>query len=295
MQQIYPCLWFDNQSADAAKFYASLFKNSKIGHTAYFSKAGAEVSGQKEGTVLTVQLNIEGLDLIHVNGGPMFKHTPAFSLFVWCDSDQEIEALWKELSKSGEIRMGLDKYPFAKKYGWTKDRYGVEWQLIHREPGMGTPRKIVPAMLFANELFLKGEEAIKFYTSVFKDSGLDYAGKDPGDGHLQHSVFTLKGEKICLMEGPGAHDFKFSEAFSLMVQCKDQQELDHYWSKLSANPQSEMCGWLKDKYGVSWQIVPEQMQEWMTNPKTEGPVMDAIYKMKKIDIATLKKIADSVR
>lgn len=152
-------MWFDNQAEEAVNFYASIFKNSKVGKVTRYDAAGAQVSGMPEGSAMTVEFQLEGQDFIALNGGPIFK---------------------------------------------------------------------------------------------------------------------------------------FTEAISFSVDCQTQEEVDHYWNALSAVPESEQCGWLKDKYGLSWQIVPRQLNELLSNPDPAKAqrVMKAMLQMKKIDIEGLKKAAD---
>lgn len=286
MQKIYPCLWFDNQAEEAAKYYASLFPNSKIGKTSLYSGDASEVSGQKVGSVMTLDFEIGGLKILGLNGGPIFKFTPAMSLFIWCDTEKEIDELWKKLSVGGEVRMGLDKYPWAQKYGWTTDKFGVEWQMMLASQ----KQKIMPAFLFVDKLFGQGEEAIGFYTSVFKNSKIEFMSCDDEHKTVAHCIFTLNGQSFVLMEGPGKHGFTFNNSFSLIVNCETQAEIDEYWEKLSDGGTIEECGWLKDRYGVSWQIVPAMMNEWMTgNPKKADNVMKAVLQMKKLDLHQLKQ------
>lgn len=289
MSPISPCLWFEGQAEDAAKLYTSLFKDSKMGYVTRYGKSASKASGQKEGSVMCLRFEIAGLPVLGLNGGPIFKHTPSVSFFVWCNSEKEIDGLWKELSKGGTVRMGLDKYPWSPKYGWTADKYGVEWQLLLHDPKEEPPAKIATALLFVDSLFGKGQEAIDYYTSVFKNSKVQMVHKDEATNTIMHAQFTLLGQQFVLMEGQGKHGHKPTEAFSNMIACKDQKEIDYYTEKLSADPKFEMCGWVKDKYGVSWQIIPEQMDEWHSSPEKSEKAMSAIVKMKKIDIATVEK------
>ncbi|WP_413943571.1 VOC family protein [Bdellovibrio sp. HCB-162] len=284
--QIDPCLWFDNQAEEAAKLYTSLFKKSKLGRVAYYGKAGAEVSGRKEGSVMTVEFEIEGQNYVALNGGPIFKFTPGVSLFVSCETEEEIDHLWKELSKGGKILFELKEYPWAKKYAWCMDRFGLPWQLILSE----SKQKIAPAILFTGKMFGKGEEAIEFYTSAFKHSMVQTMHKDPQTKTVMHARFSLGGQEFVLMEGQKEQTNEITHALSLMVNCKTQEEVDEYWQKLSEGGSTEPCGWLKDKYGVSWQVVPEVLADMMSDSdpiKTEN-VMKAMLTMKKLDIAKLK-------
>jgi predicted 3-demethylubiquinone-9 3-methyltransferase (glyoxalase superfamily) len=285
MKTIQSCLWFDHQAEEAAAFYTSLFKNSKVGKTARYGESAASVSGQKAGSVMTVAFELEGHRIVGLNGGPLFKFTPALSFFVWCDSEAEITGLWEKLSNAGEVRMGLDKYPWAPKYGWTKDKYGVEWQLILH----GNKQKIAPAFLFVDALFGKGEEAIQYYLSIFKNSKIETIAHDEKSKSVMHCRFSLNGQTFVLSEGPGSHGYTFSTAFSLMAMCETQSEIDECWEKLSIGGTVEECGWLKDKYGVSWQVVPADLEKLVSgDPAKAERVMSAILKMKKLDIGILE-------
>jgi predicted 3-demethylubiquinone-9 3-methyltransferase (glyoxalase superfamily) len=288
MQKISPCLWFDNQAEEAAKFYTSIFKNSKIGKTANYSKSSAQASGQKEGKVMTVEFEIEGKKFLGLNGGPMFKFNPAVSFFVWCKTEKEVDQLWKSLSQGGSVLMELNKYPWSEKYGWCEDKFGVSWQIMLGD----VPYKIAPALLFVNDLFGKGEDAIHFYVSQFKNSKVQTMHKDPNTNTVMHSIFTLDGEPFVLMEGPGDHKkHQINHAISFMVNCKDQQEIDSFWEKLvQGGGATEQCGWLHDKFGVCWQIIPAMLSELLNSKNTEK-VMAAVMQMRKLDIEKMKAAA----
>lgn len=137
-----PFLWFNDNAEEAVGFYTSIFKNSKLNGMTYYSPSAAQVSGRPKGSVMTCLFKLEGQDFVALNGGPHFTYTPAVSFFVACESEKEIDGLWKNLSKGGRALMGLDKYPFAEKYGWCEDRYGVSWQLIIQK----RTQKISPAL-----------------------------------------------------------------------------------------------------------------------------------------------------
>ena len=119
-QKISPCLWFDTQAEDAAKFYTSVFKNSRITHVSRYGKAGHEIHGRQPGSVMTVQFEIEGQKFTALNGGPLFKFNEAVSFQVSCDTQEEIDHFWNELSRDGQ----------ESACGWLKDKYGVSWQIV---------------------------------------------------------------------------------------------------------------------------------------------------------------------
>jgi len=291
MQKITSCLWFVSNAEEAAKFYTSLFTNSKIGKVARYDEASSKASGQPTGSVLTIEFEIEGHKFLGLNGGPAFKFNPSLSLFVVSKDESEIDSLWKKFSDGGKILMELDKYDWSKKYGWVEDKFGLSWQLILAEEDI--KQKIVPSLLFVDKAFGKAEEAIKFYTSVFKNSKLESVYKFPdNDNAVMYGDFSIEGNLFAAMDGPGEHGFHFNEAISFIVDCENQEEVDYYWNKLTANGGAEsMCGWLKDKFGVSWQIVPQILIDYLYDKDTVKAqrVMMAMLQMKKIIIKDLEK------
>jgi predicted 3-demethylubiquinone-9 3-methyltransferase (glyoxalase superfamily) len=293
MQRIIPHLWFDNQAEEAAKFYTSIFNNSKIGDIAFNDEANAKVSGIPVGSVLTVEFQLNGFEFVALNGGPVFKPTPAISFFANCKTEEEVNAIWDKLSPGGNALMPLDKYPFSDRYGWIQDKYGISWQLNLCE----ACEKFIPSLLFVGKNTGRAEEAIKFYISIFKDSNIGDisrygAGQAPDkEDNINYAEFTLLGQKFAIMESALDHKYNFNEAISLLVNLRTQEEIDYYWEKLSAVPEAEQCGWIKDKYGVSWQIVPVQLNEMLKDPDKDRAerVMAAMLKMKKLNIADLEK------
>ena len=120
MQKITPCLWFDSQAEEAANFYVSIFKNSKIGTVARYGEEGREITGKPKGSVMTVTFELDGQAFIALNGGPLFKFSPATSFIVNCETQQEVDRFWEKLSEGGE----------EEQCGWLKDKYGVSWQIV---------------------------------------------------------------------------------------------------------------------------------------------------------------------
>jgi predicted 3-demethylubiquinone-9 3-methyltransferase (glyoxalase superfamily) len=234
---------------------------------------------------------------VGINGGPMFKFTPAISFLVACKTKQEVDELWGKLSEDGKALMELGEYPFSERYGWTQDKYGLSWQVMYAGNRQITQR-ITPTLMFVGDVCGKVEEAINLYASIFHNSKvgdiLRYGkGMEPDrEGTIQHASFTLEGEEFAAMDSAQPHLFGFNEAISLMVECGDQGEIDYYWGKFTADGgQESMCGWLKDKFGVSWQVSPTILEKMLLDPdrvKVER-VTDAFLKMKKFDIAELER------
>ncbi len=291
MQKISPFLWFDDQAEEAAHFYTSIFKDSQVNSITHF---GNDVPGPKN-KVMIADFQLYGTEFMALNGGPMFSITPAISFFVYCHSEEEIDRLWNQLSKGGKTLMELDRYPFSEKFGWLVDRYGVSWQLNITE----LPRQVAPFFLFTGDQAGKAEEAIEFYTAIFKDSSVNQMerfGKDQGEpeGNVMHARFTLAGQEFMAMDSTQEHNFTFTPATSFYVNCKGQEEVDYFWDRLSMDGEKSQCGWLKDKFGVSWQIVPEILPVLMNDPNVEKArrVTQAMLEMNKIDIAGLQEAYD---
>lgn len=295
MQKITPFLWFDSNAEEAANFYTSIFNDSKVLAVTRYDEAGAKVSGQKAGSAMTVEFKLEGQNFTALNGGPHFKLNQSISFFVYCESEAKIENIYKKLSDGGFVMMPLDKYDWSPKYAWVQDKFGLSWQLDVDK--INNPQKILPAFLFVNDKVLKVKEAVNYYSTVFPDSKTimewphDNSAGLP-DGTLLFAQFELAGHLFNAMSGTGEHKFDFNEAFSFVVNCKDQTEVDYYWNALTSDGGSEsQCAWLKDKFGVSWQVVPARLIELLNDPDPvkSHNVMMAMLKMKKIIIADLEK------
>jgi predicted 3-demethylubiquinone-9 3-methyltransferase (glyoxalase superfamily) len=164
---------------------------------------------------------------------------------------------------------------------------------------MASTKPIVPCLWFDSQ----AEEAARFYAGIFPNSKIGKisrygdAGKEVHGrpaGSVMTVEFELNGQPFTALNG-GPH-FRFNEAISFQIMCKDQAEVDHYWNALTqgGDPNAQQCGWLKDKYGLSWQVVPSEMAQLMSDPDREkaGRVMEALLKMKKLDINQLKQAAE---
>lgn len=274
--QIHPCLWFDGKAKEAAELYCSVIKNSKI----------------TTDTPMVVMFELNGKKIMGLNGGPMFKINPSISLFILADTIDETNEIWNKLEKdSMKVLMPIDKYPWSERYGWLQDKFGMTWQIMVSDSG-DAGLKITPSMLFTGKQFGRAEEAVKFYSSVFDNSSTDvmllYPEGDANAGKVMFSEFKLDKYPIIAMDGPGEHDYSFNEGVSFVVNCDTQEEIDHYWNKLTEGGEESMCGWLRDKFGVSWQIVPAMIGKLMADPEKGKRVMQEILKMKKLDIKTLE-------
>jgi predicted 3-demethylubiquinone-9 3-methyltransferase (glyoxalase superfamily) len=289
VDKITPHLWFDREAVEAAEFYSSTFPDSRV----------TDVSTLRDtpsGDTDVVSFELFGQPFMAISAGPLFKFTPAVSFLVRCRSKEEVDQLWERLSDGGAALMPLDSYPFSERFGWTEDRYGLSWQVMHAGEE-DIQQRITPTLMFVGEVCGKAEEAVNFYASVFPASKvghvLRYAkGEEPDqEGTIKHARFTLVGQEFAAMDSAHEHSFGFNEAISFRVGCETQEEIDYYWDSLSSVPEAEQCGWLKDEFGLSWQIVPSLLGELLGGGTEEqtARVTQAFLQMKKFDIAELKR------
>jgi predicted 3-demethylubiquinone-9 3-methyltransferase (glyoxalase superfamily) len=295
-QKITPCLWLDDQAKEAAEFYTSIFYHAEIKNVTHYSDAGQEIHGKEAGSVMTVEFEVEGYSFIALNGGPHFRPNPSISFFLNFDPSknskaaENLDRIWNKLSDEGTALMELGEYPFSPKYGWLQDKFGITWQLMLSNPEGEDRPFIVPSLMFSGENTNKAEEAVNFYTSVFGNSKIGNLAHYPENtgpakkGSLMYGDFMIENTWMAAMDSGTELDFTFNEGISMFINCEDQDEIDYYWGKLSAVPEAEACGWLKDKYGISWQVVPENISELVNSPQA----VNAIWQMKKIDIAKLE-------
>lgn len=289
VQKIVPHLWYNTEAREAVSLYTSLFRQSRILNSRVIENTP---SGDSE----IINFELEGQIFTAISAGPYFKFNPSISLMVALDSVEEINSKWEVLSEGGTEIMPLGEYPYSKWYGWIQDRYGLSWQLMLTEGGY-EGIKIKPNLLFSNEACGKAEEAVKYYTEIFEQSEIVTISKyEAGEANspkskVNYAAFKLFGIEFSAMDNAYDVDFSFNEAFSFILNCKDQKEIDYFWEKLSAIPEEEQCGWVKDRFGVSWQIVPKNMDEvFLAGSKDEiQRVTEAFLKMKKFDLNALEK------
>ncbi len=280
---IFPCFWFDGNAPQAAEHYCNIFPNAKISHQ----------------SAMVIMLDFNGQPIMLLNGGSTFKPNPSISIMVMCETAEEVEKYYNELAPKGKILMDLGSYPWSEKYAWISDEYNISWQfyLLNEKP----EQKYVPTLMYIQENNGKCREAMNLYTSVFPNSKINGIKEHPeaaGElkGMVAHADFSINDYLLYAMDGGTNHQFNFTEGVSLVVMTDDQQETDMYWNALTANGgQESMCGWLKDPYGVSWQITPKRLIELTNdeNPDKAKKVFNAMLKMKKIIIADLETAYNS--
>ncbi len=296
-QKIIPHLWYDHEAKEAAEFYTSIFPHSKITNLTVLEDTPS-------GKCDLVSFDILGYSFMAISAGPLFKFSPAISFMVNFDPSKnkdarkQLDTIWEKLMDGGKALMPLDKYPFSERYGWVADKYGLSWQLIFTNPEGEERPPIIPSFLFVGDVCGKAEEASNFYISTFNSSKRGVMSRYPAgmapdkEGSIMFTDFTLENQWFVAMDSAHEHKFTFNEAVSLLVNCEDQAEIDNLWEKLSAVPKAEQCGWLQDKYGISWQISSVELRDMMDHGTREqiNKVTQAFLPMKKFDIAKLKKV-----
>jgi predicted 3-demethylubiquinone-9 3-methyltransferase (glyoxalase superfamily) len=273
---LHPCLWFDGNAKEAADLYCSVFDSSTI----------------KSENPFVVMFDLLGQTFMGLNGGDTHKINPSISFMVTYQNEEEIRNAWELLSIKGNVLMPLDKYDWSECYGWVEDKFDVNWQLYLGEK-QDTEQRISPTLMFVSEQNGKAEQAINYYTSIFDNSNikgiLKYnTGDDDIEGNVKHAQFSLNGYTMMAMDSSADHKFQFSEGVSIVITCDTQDEIDYYWDKLKDGGEEDKCGWLKDQFGVSWQVVPRILGELMSDPIKSPRVVDTFMNMTKLDIEKLK-------
>ncbi|MCP3027835.1 VOC family protein [Halobacillus sp. A5] len=295
-QKIVPHLWYDKEAIEASDFYASIFPQSRITNV-------STINDTPSGNVDAVSLDLWEQKFMAISAGPFFNFNPSLSFMVNFDpsrekdAEEKINQVWDKLSEGGTVLMPFNKYPFSERYGWIQDKYGLSWQVILTDPEGEERPAVMPSLMFTGEQCGNAEEAVDFYLSVFKNSRQGHVARYPEgmepdkEGTVMFSDFMIGHQWFTAMDSAQAHNFSFNESVSFMVYCDSQEEIDYYWDKLSAVTEAEQCGWIKDKYGVSWQIVPSEMEEMRSNgtPAQIDRVNQASLTMKKLNLAELQK------
>lgn len=292
---IAPCLWFDDQAEAAAALYVSAFPDAQLRGTAHYPSSAPNPSGRPPGSVLTVDFTVAGQRFTALNGGPAFALNPSISFFVFLPSPGDVDRLYGVLHDGGQALMPLDAYPWSDRYAWVADRFGVTWQLM-AVPGIERAT-IAPCLMFTGEQHGRAREAMEHYLSAFPGSSVEftdsYSADEGAEGTVKHARFALSGQPMAAMDSNYEHGFSFNEGVSLQVLCADQGQIDHYWRALSDGGEQGPCGWLKDRFGVSWQVVPEAIDEWMNHPDPAARerAFQAMLTMGKLDIEGLRRAA----
>ncbi|HEY3818490.1 MAG TPA: VOC family protein [Polyangiaceae bacterium] len=292
--RIVSCLWFDQNAADGVRLYLEALPNARAVTPSYHSGAQDDPGGVARGKELVVAFEAGGRAFTTLNGGPHFTPNPSVSFFVELASDEEVNRTAERLLAGGQVRMPVGAYPWSDRYGWVTDRFGFSWQVMLPR-GPIERAAIAPCLMFSDAQRGRAEEAMRAYAEIFPASEVQSLVRyEPGEGptgSVKHGRVTLAGQTFVAMDSYVSHGVTFNEAISFQVMCRDQAEVDRYYAALSRGGAESRCGWLKDRFGLSWQIVPVDMARWMTggDRAARDRAMQAMMKMKKLDIAAMDK------
>ena len=298
---IVPCLWLNDQAEEAAEFYIETFGAGRVIGRALFPDSFDNPGGLPRGGLMSVDFEVLGQRFTALNGGQVFTINPSISFFVYVDSPAAAARTFEALSSGGETLMPLDAYPWSSCYGWTADRFGVSWQVMTVAGAMASEApRVAPSWLFCGDQFGNAALAMQSYCSVFPNSRIvdmeKYGADEAGEGSVKQGRFVLAHQSMVAMDSPIDHGFGFNEAVSLQVLCDGQEAIDHYWRTLSSDGAPGQCGWLKDRFGVSWQVVPQLWLDWLgsgADAAARERVFQAMLPMTKLDVAALEREFDA--
>ena len=284
------CLWIDSARAvEAVDFYVGLFPESQAGRIDVFENSGSD----GEETIFAGEFSLAGRNMQLIGAHPHQQPNPSISLKFAASDRTTVERIGRSLLDGGAELMPFGSYPWSDYFGWVVDRYGISWQVLV-EPDR--PAQLAPALMFVGDQNGRAAEAIELYTSLFPDSGVEVLqrfGDEDADqrGNVFFAKIRLAGRRFDVTDSGVGHAFGFNDMVSLAVLCDGQDEVDRYWNGLlSGGGEPVQCGWLKDRFGVSWQIVPRRLNELLRSSDSSGAaaVMRCMLGQVKIDLAELE-------
>ena len=292
--EIVPCLWLDEHAEAAASLYVDAFDDAEVVAVGRYPESGSNPAGRPPGSVSTVDVQLAGVRVTLLNGGQAFRPNPSMSLHVIVPKEEEVDALHTVLSAGGAELMPLGAYPWSPRYAWIADRFGVSWQLFVQSVAPST--RIVPCLMFAGEHHGRAREAIDAYVAAIPASRVIevqvFAEGEGGEsGSVKQGSFELAGRPFVAMDGGRGHGFGFDEGASLQVACSDQAEIDRLWDVLGDGGAPGPCGWIRDRFGLWWQVVPARMSSWMASDDADarGRLFEAMLAMGKLDVDDLER------
>ncbi len=288
--KIIPHLWFSDNGQEAIGFYTGLFKESSL-------RDLRVLPGNEFENVKVMSFELMNTPMMAIEAVSTFQFNASFSYYVYCGSDSEVQRLYNVLSENGNVVFPVGNYPWSSCYAWVVDKYGLSWQLDQDD--IKTEQKIVPTLMFSNQF----SSSVAAYTEILKNIFPAFklmvtapypVEQSPSEGALLFAQVKIAGFVINLMSSHHSQNFEFNESNSLMVYCQDQDEIDYYWNCLAENGMMQACGWLKDQFGVSWQIVPAKLDEmiFQTDQIQLKELTDVMLKMVKLDVGVLERAMD---
>ena len=283
MQTIIPHLWFDTQALEAAQLYTSLIPDSRIDWT-------HQLTDTPSGDAVLLQFQLANLTLAAISAGPYFKLNESASLMVHFRDKAELDRVFQLLSEGGRILMPLGEYLFNPYYVWFEDRFGLSWQFL-LVPQLDKSVHLDICLLFSEEQVGLPKPFLDEALTIFPESQqgqLSYyqeGEKQVPAAQLNYGELLLTDQKLVVMDHGYGGVASFNEAFSLMIYTDSQEETSRLYDLLSHEPKAEQCGWVKDQFGLSWQIVPRPLMtayEELSKDQMKE-VNDAILSMKRLN------------
>ena len=289
MQTIIPHLWYDTEAKEAVSFYVDLF-GGKIDWT-------YTITDTPSGDSDLIQFQLGDMTLAAISAGPYFKLNESMSLMVNVASKDEVTRLYQALSEGGRILMPLGEYPFSPYYVWLEDRFGLSWQLSYA-PDLDKPYQFDICLLFSQDQVGLAQPMLDYYKDKLPQASvgqISYYGEGEAPveaAQLNYAELLIGDQKIIAMDHGYGGVASFNEAFSLMVYVDSQEDAESWYERVSAVPEAEICGWAKDQFGISWQIVPRILMEAYdsASPEQIKAVNAAAMTMKRLDFATIQTI-----
>ena len=291
MQTIIPHLWYDTEAKEAAELYVDLF-GGKIDWN-------YTITDTPSGHAGLIQFQLGDMTLAAISAGPYFKLNESMSLMVNVASRDDVRRLYEALSDGGRVLMPLAEYPFSPYYVWLEDRFGLSWQLSYA-PDLDKPYQFEICLLFSQDQVGLAQPILDYYKDKLPQARLgrlSYYGEGEAAvaaAKLNYAELFIGDQKIIAMDHGYGGVASFNEAFSLMVYVDSQEEADSWYETVSAAPEAEICGWAKDQFGISWQIVPRILMEAYdsASPEQIKAVNAALMTMKRLDIASIQALLD---
>lgn len=296
VRRIVPSTWHQRTAVEAAALYCSAIpRTTELSRSHYPREGLLDFQQPFAGDVLTIELDIDGLGLTLVNAGDEFLPNSAISFMLNfdpardADAAERLDETWAALGADGAEVIPRGATAFSERYGWLQDRFGVNWQLILTNP-QGDPRPFaIPTFLFAGAARGRAGDAMRTWIELFEDSAMGALHAQPaptgaaGAGDVMFADFRLAGQWFAAMDSTDATGEEFTPGLSLQAMCETQDDIDRLWAALSSVPEAEQCGWCVDEFGVSWQVVPDDMERLLERPGA----FERMLQMKRIVIADL--------
>ena len=272
---VHPCFWYAGNASQAFKTYAEAFSDAELTLDNGF----------------LFELTFNGTKVAGMNGGARYKPNVSVSAFVELPTIEAVDAAFARLNTdTAEVKMPLGAYDWSERFAWITDEWGVSWQLVYTPSAAAS---FSAAVMFFGDNAGRARAAMEHYKALLPDTRvltqLDFpedATQNPGG--LMHAQLASGTSKMILCDSNPVEPATFTPGGSLMLPCTNQEEIDRYWSALTAQGGAAgRCGWCTDRFGVSWQVYPAELAGWLSNPRTAKQVGERLQQMDKIEMGEL--------